>query len=46
MTEALFIAATLMLACAIMATLYGIVRNAPAQPTQQSYRLHRPWNFN
>ncbi len=46
MTEALiFIAGILILACAILATLYGVVRHAPAQPKRQSYRRHRPWNF-
>lgn len=46
MTDAvIFIAAILILACAILATLYGVVRHAPRQPQRQSYRRHRPWNF-
>jgi hypothetical protein len=46
MTEAvIFCAAMLTLAIAILATLYGIVGNAPPQPESQSYRRHRPWNF-
>jgi hypothetical protein len=46
MTEAvIFFAAMLTLAIAILATLYGIVGNAPPQPEPQSYRQHRPWNF-
>jgi hypothetical protein len=46
MTEAvIFVAATLTLAIAILATLYGTVQNAPPQPQRQSYRRHRPWNF-
>jgi hypothetical protein len=46
MTEAIiFVAAILTLASAILAALYGLVRNAPPQPQRQSYRRHRPWNF-
>jgi hypothetical protein len=46
MTEAvIFIAALLTLACAILAALYVIVRDAPPQPQRQSYRRHRLWNF-
>jgi hypothetical protein len=46
MTEAvIFVAAMLTLAIAILAALYGIVRNAPPQLQRQSYRRHRPWNF-
>ena len=46
MTEAvIFICAILILACAILATLYGVVRHAAPQPKRQSYRRHRPWNF-
>ena len=46
MTEAvIFFAAMLTLAIAILAALYGIVRNAPPQPQPQSYRQHRAWNF-
>ena len=46
MTEAIiFVAAILTLASAILAALYGLVRNAPPQTQRQSYRRHRPWNF-
>jgi hypothetical protein len=46
MTEAvIFVGALLILAIAILAALYGIVRNAPPQPQRQSYRRHRLWNF-
>jgi hypothetical protein len=47
MTEALiFVAAILALACAILALLYWLVRDAPPpRPQQQYYRRHRPWNF-
>jgi hypothetical protein len=46
MTEALiFVAAILTLASAILAALYGIVRNAPSQPQRPSYRPHRPWSL-
>ena len=46
MTEAvIFVAATLTLAIAILATLYGTEQNAPPQPQRQSYRRHRLWNF-
>jgi hypothetical protein len=46
MTDAvIFVAALLILAIAILAALYVILRNAPRQPQQQSYRRHRPWNF-
>jgi hypothetical protein len=45
MTEAVFTAAIVTLVCAILVTLYGIVRNVPPQPNKQSYRRHRPWNF-
>ena len=46
MTEAvILVAAMLTLAIAILAALYGIVRNAPSKPQRQSYRPHRPWNF-
>jgi hypothetical protein len=43
MTEAvIFVAAMLTLAIAILAALYGIVRDAKPQPQSQSYRRHRP----
>jgi hypothetical protein len=46
MTDALiFIGALLTVAIAILAALYGLVRNAPAQSQRQSYRRHRLWNF-
>jgi len=46
MTDALiFGVAILTLTCAILATLYFIVRDAPPQPQRQSYRRHRPWNY-
>jgi hypothetical protein len=46
MTEAvIYVAAMLTLTMAILATLYGIVRNASPRPQPQSYRRHRPWNF-
>jgi len=38
-------AALLILASAILAALYVIVRDAPPQPQRRSYRRHRPWNF-
>jgi hypothetical protein len=41
----IFFAALLILACAILAALYRMVRDAPPQREQQSYRRHRPWNF-
>jgi hypothetical protein len=41
----IFVAAILTLASAILAALYGIVRNTPTQMQRQSYRRHRPWNF-
>jgi hypothetical protein len=45
MTEAvIFFAAVLTLTIAILATLYGIVRDASPQLRRQSHR-HRPWNF-
>jgi hypothetical protein len=45
MTEAVIsVAAILILAVAILAALYFIVRHARPQP-QKSYRRHRPWNF-
>jgi hypothetical protein len=45
MIDALIIfAALLILASAILAVIYRVVRDAPSQP-QQSYRRHRPWNF-
>jgi hypothetical protein len=46
MTEAVIsVAAILILAVAILAALYFIVRHARPQPQGQSYRRHRPWNF-
>jgi hypothetical protein len=46
MTEAvLVVAAILIVACAILAALYAIVRDAPPQSQRQSYRRHRLWNF-
>ena len=43
MTEAvIFVAALLTLAIAILAGLYGIMRNAPPQTQRQSYRRHAP----
>ena len=46
MTEAVLIVAAIMIvACAILAALYAIVRDAPPQPQRQSYRPHRLWNF-
>jgi hypothetical protein len=41
----IFVAAILTLASAILAGLYGIVRNAPPQMQRQPYRRHHPWNF-
>jgi uncharacterized membrane protein (DUF485 family) len=46
MTEAVIIFAVLLiLASAILTAIYRVVRDAPSQPQQQSYRRHRPWNF-
>jgi hypothetical protein len=46
MTEAVIISAALLIvASAILAALYVIVRDAPPQPQRQFYRRHRPWNF-
>jgi hypothetical protein len=46
MNEAvIFFAALLVLAIAILTTLYCLLRNTRPQPQQQSYRRHRPWNF-
>jgi hypothetical protein len=46
MTEAVIsVAGLLILAVAILATLYFIVRHPRPQPQGQSYRRHRPWNF-
>jgi hypothetical protein len=46
MNEAvIFFAVLLVLASTILAALYRIVRDAPPQPHQESYRRHRPWNF-
>ena len=43
MTEAvIFAAALLTLACAILAALFVIMRNAPSQPQRQSYRRLAP----
>ena len=44
-TIAVFVAAILALAGAILAAIYFIVRDAQPQPQRQSYRRHRPWNF-
>ncbi len=47
MTEAvIFFAVVSILACTIVAAIYGILRNAPSPKRPgQSYRRHRPWNF-
>ena len=46
MTEAvIFGGAMLILALAILAAIYFVVRDAQPQPQRQSYRRHRPWNF-
>ena len=46
MTDAVIsVAAIMILAVAILATLYFIVRHARPQPQGRSYRRHRPWNF-
>jgi hypothetical protein len=46
MTEAvIFVGGLLIVAGAILAALYVIVRDAPPRPQRQSYRRHRPWNF-
>jgi hypothetical protein len=46
MTETVLIAAAILIvACAILAALYVIVRDAPPQPKRRSYRRHRLWNF-